>query len=69
MRTSNSDTKKLGYVEPSATNKGGRHTKRFELVGKSGFCGKAKRSKKEKGSLSLKQKKGWRMKHPTAKLT
>jgi hypothetical protein len=45
----NSDTKRLGCVEPSATNKRGLHTKRFENVGKTVFYGKAKRSKKEQG--------------------
>ena len=51
MRTCNSGTKRLGCVEPSATNEGGRHTKRvlFEHVGKNVFCGKAKRSKREQG--------------------
>ena len=65
--TCNLDTKRLGCVEPSATNEERRHTKRVEHVGKMVFCGKAKRSKKGQGEPEA-ENKGWRMKHPTAKL-
>jgi hypothetical protein len=48
MRTCNSDTKRLGCVEPSARPTKGECTPRgFEHVGKTVFCGKAKRNKKE----------------------
>ena len=49
MRTCNSDTKRLGCVEPSATNEGDCSPRRFEHVGKTVFCGKANRSKKVQG--------------------
>jgi hypothetical protein len=50
MRTCNSDTKRLGCVEPSARPTKGECTPRgFEHVGKTILCGRAKRSKKEPG--------------------
>ena len=64
-RTCNSDTKRLACVEPSLTNKGGPHTERIEHGGKTVFCGKAKRSKKEQGEPEAEEG----MDDATAKLT
>ena len=66
MRTCNSDTKRLGCVEPSATKEGGCTPTGFEHVGKFVFCGKAKRSKKEHGEPEAKER--MRMKQQTTKL-
>jgi ribonuclease HI len=49
MRTHNPDTKRLGCVKPSATDERGRRG--LEHVGKTVFCGKANRSKKEQWEL------------------
>ena len=47
MRTGNPDTKRLGCVEPGRPMKGDCTPIGFEHVGKTVFCGKANRSKKE----------------------
>jgi hypothetical protein len=56
MRTHNSDTKRLGCVEPSATNEGGLYTKTWEKLSS---VEKLIEARKSKGKLNTVNMPAW----------